>query len=240
MTTSWRKILATTARLLVIATMALMIAIGQGTAPAYAKNLKKSGVSITNKKSLSFTNKYWYSGAGRQKMAVKISNVKTKPAAEEGYLTTTFKITFTRKWTPNKAQVNKMGAAAGKNGGTIPTGSFYYLIVDYNTGENLENEAIAEKYGVTIDHGEWKHTGTKTYNGTGGAWVSLAKKTTVTTSVTYPKSYKGLCIGAGTGQVNYSKSGKRQMEKFTNGKITYQRSWWHKKNKASTKFIRVK
>lgn len=134
---------------------------------------------------------YVYAGVGKKKASVKITNYKVVNDKKKGYKKLTFTFNYTRKWTPTAKDVHKILNCDEIQQYQTMGGEYYYGIVDYKTGYDLEQHNDLK---VKVKAGKWKSTGTKKYTDSDGCWVSLPKKSSCKVTVTYPKDYDGLCI----------------------------------------------
>ena len=181
-------------RITIVLVMAVLF-IGFGlAAPVHAASdadMAKAKVKwdLKNNKKLKFKTRWC--ALGVKQHTVKMTGFKITDAGE-GYKQCTFTLTFNRKVRASRKQVNKMQAYYEKN--DTFGGSFYYTVVDYNTGRSLEGENDKD---VTVSDSGWKYSKWKTLKGTGGKWVSYAKKARVKVKIVYPETYKDLAIGVG-------------------------------------------
>ena len=232
--TSKKQTLVTRLLIAFAVVMSLLVA-PLGATPAYAKSLKASGVKFTKVGTVT-KSKLWYAGAGKRNCTYSIKSVKVKNAKKAGYKTATVVFEVKEKENPTNRQIMAMTDHADDDGDVVD-GWIWAFIVDAKTGENLEAESVAKKYGITMKTTGWVYKDWWRHTATDGSWVELPKISRIKYTVTYPKSYKRLCFGIGVGQKRYNDAAMRKFEK---GKVTYTKCWWHKKNKAATHFVRVK
>ena len=139
--------------------------------------------------------------------SVTIKDVKTTKGKKNN------KVTFTVQWDrPNS--LAKTEVARIRDSFTGYGFGYYYSVVDYQTGECLEGE---NAYGVKVKAGKWKESNEKTFSD-GSWWFSYPTKVTVKVTITYPKTYKDLCVVAG-GQGDPDKANQ-----FYDGKITFDKT----------------
>lgn len=224
------------AKLLIALLVAFALLISPlGATEAYAKSLKASGVKFT-KEGRVINSKTWWGGAGLQNCTYTVKSIKIKKAKKAGYKTATIILEIREKWTPNNQQVISM-ANYGDDDGELEDGWIWAFVVDGKTGEYLDNKRGAKKYGITCKTTGWHYLNEWRYTASDGSWVEFPRLKRLKYTITYPKSYKNLCVGIGVGQRKYNESA---MNKFEAGRVTYAKSWWNKYNNGSTHFVRVK
>ncbi|MCM1157591.1 MAG: hypothetical protein NC300_02770 [Bacteroidales bacterium] len=108
-----------------------------------------------------------------------------------------YKVTFTLvyKLPANFSRKEVNGVANAGDVGDVFGTWYFYGAYDYQTGEGLLNKQ--NSCNVKVKPGKWKHSAKETFYGTNGAWYSRYKNSSIKLTITYPKSYKGLCILAG-------------------------------------------
>lgn len=153
-----------------------------------------------------------------------------------------YKVTYTILWTlPTKNQFSNRITDEGSPEINLicdwmyegAGGVQYCTLADAQTGEYLEGK---NHYGVKSKQiGKWKYSGTQKIYGKNGAWFEQAKTVEATFSVTYPKSYKNLCILAGS-----NIPGDSQIKKFGKGKCGFEESGLCGIAKSQCHGIRVK
>ena len=224
------------AKLLIALVVALALLVAPlGTNPAHATSLKAADVTFTQP-GKTFKSKLWYAGAGKHTVTCSVKSVKVKKAKKAGYKIATVVLEVRDKWKPKNRQIKAMVKHLNSDD-SLECGWWWAFVVDGKTGEYLDTKKVADKYGITLktkgwyDYNIWRHTATD------GSWVEIPKVSRIKYTITYPKSYKNLCCGVGVGQKKYNESA---MSKFEDGKVTYQKSWWHKNNKSNTRFVKVK
>lgn len=114
----------------------------------------------------------------------------------------------------------------------------FFSIVDYDTGKSLESgNAMARKRGVSVKKTQnFIYYEGIVYVGTNGRGVTLSPLMTVKLSITYPKSYKGLCLGVWMGP-NKATSADN---KFWKGKALLKSTSYYKKYRSSMHWMRIK
>ena len=216
-------------------------------------DLKKANVKwdLKNNKTIKFKTKW--SILGVKKHTVKMTKFKVKNAKKKGYKECTFTLTFNKKISPTKSQVNDMyWLVDGSNGGSNAPfgGEVYFTVVDYKTGKSLEGK---NNKGVKVTS-SWKYTKFDKKYSKDGFWIEYPKKTTVKVKITYPKKYKNLAIGVGgyTDAPKYvteisggSASGyvsSLNLKAFWSGKKAFSKETklYSKKDKNFAHFMRVK
>lgn len=185
---------------------------------------------LANKKTLTY--KTNYSGLGMTKQKLKMSGFKIKNSTKKGYKELSFTLNFTRKWKITKKQIHKIGKSFKKPNSPVG-GDIFYTIVDYNSGKNLE---LKNNRKVKVNAGKWKYSNAKTYSDKDGCWIRISNAN-VKIKITYPKSYKNLCIGAG-GNTKLKKS--KNDIKFWNRKATFANTtYYSKKDSSVAHFMRI-
>lgn len=228
---------------LAAAVLAIAVAAGCVFAPGQALQVKAAskaymkGASVKwdLKKNKTLTYKTKYAGIGMRKQKVKMSDYQIKNAKKKGYKELTFTLNFTTKWNMTAKQVHSIvNSREFRKAGGVVSGGFYYAVVDYDTGKSLEGK---NKQKVTVEKvGDWKYSNEKTYRDKDGCWVRMSNAK-VKIKVTYPKNYKGLCIGAG-GHTTLKNT--KNDTKFWKGTVVFGKSsYYSKKDKSVAHFMRV-
>lgn len=202
----------------------------QTTSAASKPVMKKVNVKWDLKNNKTVTYKTKYSGIGMIKQKAKISNLKIKNSkTKEGFKECTFTVKFTRKWKMSDSQIHKIADSG------VVAGDVGCYFIDYNSGKNL---TTSNKYDVTVEVvKDWTYSKTTKYSDPHGCWVTLSNPS-IKFKVTYPKDYKGLCIGLGG--MTKLKATKNDT-KFWYGKNTFAKtSYYSKKDKSIAHFMRVK
>lgn len=201
---------------------------------AASKNyMKKMHVSWDLKKGKTVTYKTIYAGIGMRKLKAKIADYKIEDYGKTGYKKLTFTVQFEmgKKFKPKEIHKMCNSKHYKKNHGT---GSRFVHIVDYNTGKNL---TTANSYGVTTRNAGWKTLNIRKEED-GDGCVSNTHKHSVSFTVIYPKSYKGLCIGF-SGSTSLTR--KKNDTRYWNGQAAFGKtSFFSKKDKSIAHFMRVK
>lgn len=204
-----------------------------------SKNMKARGVKFDLKVGKPVTYYCTYKGVGKIRYTATVSKVKVVKN-DDGTKTATITMTHKLKKNLTSKQVNAMHKALVQHGsiGAIEAHKWNHF-VDYNTGKPLE--CLESVRGVTWEKVSNKYVPTKTYRASNGAWFYLSKKVTAQYKITFPKSYKGLCIGMGGGTVAYN-----DMDKYDRGyanaaspKYTYFKTSFFKEGKKNNHFMRV-
>lgn len=116
----------------------------------------------------------------------KITKYEVKDAKKTGYKQANIVVTIDHTNSLTQKQVQKLA----DEGGSL--GDDFLSIVDYNTGENLELKGNSKKVTWNVDV---KILGKKKYKTTEGEYTLY--KNQYTLKITYPKTYKGLCLVVG-------------------------------------------
>lgn len=131
-----------------------------------------------------------YDSTNIKKGKVTLKNLKKTSVGDKYKLTMSFvydlPVDFSKK---EVAGINKLYQEMG-----IAGPSWFFGVYDYQTGENLE---YSNSYKVKVKSGEWKYEYGNKISGSDGSSFQPAKKSTVNVTITYPKTYKDLCIMAG-------------------------------------------
>ena len=183
---------------------------------------------LKNNKMLTFKTRY--AGIGMTKQKVKMTGYKVKNSKKKGYKELSFTLKFTRQWNVTPAQVHKI-----VNSGSTNIGAGHWIaVLDYNTGKDLEMKNNKQK--VTVKSSGFKNSKPKYYKDKHGCAISL-ENATITVKITYPKKYKGLCIGVGG---NTSLGQTKNDIGFWNGKLPFSKtSFYSKKDKSVAHFMRI-
>lgn len=158
-------------------------------------HLKNVNISwdLKQNKTVKYRNIYGPGIAKNDKLT--ITDYKITNAKKAGYKQLKFTILFDRALNFSKKEQEKiMFYADGFEGWAALGGDEYYTLVDYETGECLERK---NPHHVSVKSSKWKNSGKKKFTLDNGYWFSFYKKASCTVTVTYPKSYKNLCIIAG-------------------------------------------
>ncbi len=219
-----KRLAVVLAMVMLLTSFAFALPVNADTQP----DLKKANVKwdLKNNKTLKFKTKW--AGLGVKQHTVKMTNFKVKNSAQPGFKECTFTLTFNRKINPNKKQMKKMLTRLDTYGSF--GGDFYYAVVDYQTGQNLE---VANDKNVTVES-QWKFL-KKTTKKSKAGYIWYTKKNKATVKITYPATYTNLAIGVG------GHSSLKIMDAFWDGEIPYSQAkgLYSAKNKSYAHFMRV-
>ena len=176
---------------------------------------KLSGINWDLELDKNITYQTYYNGIGIKKQKIKITNYSERDSLKPGYKEVFFTIYFDHRCKLTDNEIDKLAAlrTANKNWASCR----YYAIVDYNTGECLENDN--NHYNVKVLSNGWYTVNIKYYTNSQNSkeWTCLTREA-VRIGIRYPKSYNGLCIGAG----GATKSFKEGLASdFFSGKIPF-------------------
>lgn len=224
-----------------IAAFLLMLAIAAGSVfmPAEVQAAQKGYMKSINAKwdlkpNKTITYKSRFSGIGMFKQNAKITNYKVKNSKINGYKELTFTVKFLRTQKMSGQQVHNCLYSKEYDKYKTIGGDACYAIVDYNTGKSLS--VYNNKMDVSVESSKWVYSRKKYFRDSHGCWIS-SSDSTKKVKVTYPKNYKGLCIGlCGSTTVKDSKKNNA----FWNGKATFGKTtYYDKKDKSVAHFMRV-
>lgn len=233
------------AKKVTVAVMATVLAAGLCVSPAladeahaaakkpYMKTLKVKW-DLKKGKKVKITSKW--AGAGKQQATAVVKNLKTTKTKKAGYKKTTVTIEFYQTFKPTKKQVHKMVNNSFFNKYGHFGNTFTYALVDYNSGKNIE---VDETKGVTVKRSDWKYSKSKTYRDNDGCWAYFPPKYTIKLAITYPKSYKGLCLGVAGCNKTVSETPKTD-ERFWYGKTSFGKSTYYTTGKTNSHWMRIK
>lgn len=218
--------------LAVITLLGMLFAPGQAIqTKAATPYMKKVNVSWDLKKNKTITYKTKYAGIGLKKQKIKITGYKIKNSKKKGYKELTFTVKTKVQWKVKPSEVEKI--LKNMEDGEIG-GGFFCAIVDYNTGKCLE---IKNKHKVTVESEGLNYSEPQYYYDRDGEDGIYLNDASAKIKVTYPKNYKGLCIGVGG---RTSVTATKNNTKFWNGKAAFGKtSFYSKKDKAVAHFMRV-
>lgn len=182
-------------------------------------------------KTISFKTRY--AGLGMMKREAKITKYKIKNSKIKGYKELTFTVKFSHIPKLSGQQVHKCAYSREFDKYNTIGGDFCYAILDYNTGKYLTANNNSDVY---IQGGKWITSAKKYYYDSHGCWVR-SYSYTKSVKVTYPKNYKGLCIGiCGNTVLKDTKND----DAFWNGKAAFGKTtFYDKKDKSVAHFMRV-
>lgn len=175
----------------------------------YMGNL--SGINWDLRMDQNITFQSYYSGIGVKNQKVKITNYSERDSSKPGYKEIFFTIYFDARCKLSDTEIDKLAALRVANKDWT---YFYYAIVDYNTGESLENDN--NRYNVKVLSKGWKTVNIKYYKNSKN-WTYLTRQA-VRVGIRYPKNYNGLCIGVGGTTKVYKPS---LSSDFINGEIPF-------------------
>lgn len=225
----WKKLTAVgLAVVIAVGTMFLPVQVEAASKPY----MKTANVKWDLKNNKTITYKTKYAEIGMKSQKAKITGYKIKNSKKKGYKELTFTVKYTCQWNMKPSEVHKMAQVEGAEGAL--GGGNYYAVVDYNTGKDLE---VKNKQKVTVEQiGDWKYSTPKYYYDNDGCWVRLSN-VSVKVKVTYPKTYKGLCIGVG-GRTTVKNT--KNNTKFWEGKVAFKKTTYYStKDKSVAHFMRV-
>lgn len=194
--------------------------------------MKKAYVKWDLKKNKTISYKSKLDQIGTKKSSMKMIKYKIKNSKKKGYKELTY--TIRAYYTPiTTKDVHKMIGYISD----APLTNCYTAVVDYNTGKTL---AKGNKQKVTVKYGGWKipdDSTQKIYRDSDGCMVAQGRYFDINVKVTYPKNYKGLCIGVGG---HTSVNDTKNDTKFWNGKVAFGKTaYYNKKDKSYAHFMRV-
>lgn len=204
-----------------------------------SKNMKARGVKFDLKVGKPVTCYKTYKGVGKIRYTATVSKVKVIKN-DDGTKTATITMTHKLKKNPTSKQVNAFFKTLTQHGSMKAIEApLWDHFVDYKTGKSLECPESVR--GVTWEIVSYKNVPTKTYRASNGARFYLKKKSTLQYKITFPKSYRGLCIGMGCGTVAYNDMNKydRGYANAASPKYTYFKTTLFKNEKKSNHFMRV-
>lgn len=201
---------------------------------AQKAHMKSVNVKWDLKQNKTITYKTRFSGLGMLKQTAKITNYKIKNSKFKGYKELTFTVKFLRISKISGQQIHKcVNSKEFKKYHTIGNDACY-AIVDYNTGKSLS--AYNNGMDVYVESEKWVNSHKKYHYDSHGCWISSCDSTRKI-KITYPKNYKGLCIGiCGNTVLKDSKNDNT----FWNGKTAFgNTTYYDKKDKSVAHFMRV-
>ena len=198
----------------------------------YMKNLKGISWDLkTNGKWFSYQSKY--AGIGMRTQRAKITKWKVRTSATDVKFLT-FRVTIDPQWKVTQSQVHKMTNSSEFKSYNTTGGNCGYWIVDYKTGENLEDDG--NSYSVEVSDTGWHVSKTKKYTDSHGCYVNLRTVYTDVTVSYYPGTV--LAVGVGGSTSLGSTSGDKS---FLNGKAPFGKTTYYSKtNKKVAHFKTVK
>ncbi|MCI9260941.1 hypothetical protein [uncultured Adlercreutzia sp.] len=194
--------------------------------------MAKLKLKWTLKKNKKFTITEPYAGVGAKKSNVLMKNYKVRNAKNKpGYKTVSFDVVKTLAWTPTKKQVHKMMDTNYYVDTKSVGGGVYIAVVDRTTGRSLAVSNNKQK--VEVRSTTWKTSSPTKWITDEDKCHSLAldRKMKIHVAITYPASYKGLCIGIG----GYNKKAETKADKqFWQGKVAFSKTSFYKNAKTKS------
>lgn len=176
------------------------------TVTAATPDMKKVNIRWDLKKNKTVKYKTTYIGFPKdvwKNGTLTIKDYKVKNAKKSGYKQLTFRVDFNRPASFSQKELKKIGK--GLFEAEWPDdigGNEYVTLVDYETGVCLEHK---NTYKVTTKFSKWNYSGTKkTFQVGYGGSIWTMPKGSIKVTVTYPNTYKNLCIVAGGYSQHYS------------------------------------
>ena len=201
------------------------------TEAGYMKNMK--GLKWDLKKGKKFKTKLRIAGIGLRPYTVEMTKYKLTKENSSGFRTLTYTLRFTPKWKPTKAQVHKIVNSDWAVDEDEYEGYCYNLQPDYYTGYDLE---FWDSSPVVINLGNWIESEKKYYFGTkSGEWY-YTNVLTQTTTISFPASYKGLCIVIGTSHIMSSTA---EDEAYLDGDLVFGATSFYRFSRSSFHAMRV-
>lgn len=194
--------------------------------------MKKMNVTWDLKKDKLFTYRNCYGGIGLQDEYAKIIKFKKKSVGDEYKIT--MKIRFECIRTLNEMSKKKRDKFLRFSDGDGFLGDYNVVIADYKTGKCLY---VKNKFGVKADC-DYEDYKEKTFYSSDYDYSETVVNSYAYVTITYPKSYKNLCIGIGG-----SSSFEATMadEDYYNGEGSFKKTSFNcKKDKGVMHFMRVK
>lgn len=179
---------------------------------------------------------------------IQIKNLKKANAKKKGYK----KITFIFECHGENIKLSNEEIVDLCQSPAVDVGEIsdkYVAIIDYASGMSLDTK---NKYQVTVKSSSWKTTyypkqHSQYYEGEKLGqdwWWRCIKMSKIKVTITYPKSYKNLCIGIGETVLiqNYMSDFKESKndKAFWKGKTSFAKTDMYKKWKKYAHFMRIK
>ena len=197
--------------------------------------MKKIGVKFDLKKNKEVKSKEKVVGVGNKNLKITVKNYKTAKL-KNGKKKTTFTVVYDRSFKPTKKQVHKMNRSYD---GTL-FGGFWVDVVDYSTGSF--DESVMDELGVSVKLSKWKYSKNKKFKDGDGCWVKYPLRAQVKVTITYPASYKGLCLGVGANSY-FNPEGStayKVNQAHFEGKRPFGKTYMYKKGKTNSHWMRIK
>lgn len=197
--------------------------------------MKKIGVKFDLKKNKAVKSKEKVVGVGNKNLKITVKNYRTAKL-KNGKKKTTFTVVYDRSFKPTKKQVHKMNRSYD---GTL-FGGFWVDVVDYSTG--CLDESVMDELGVSVKLSKWKYSKNKKFKDGDGCWVKYPLRAQVKVTITYPASYKGLCLGVGANSY-FNPEGStayKVNQAHFEGKRPFGKTYMYKKGKTNSHWMRIK
>lgn len=195
--------------------------------------MKKMNVSWDLKPKKQITYKNCYAGLGLRKEYAKIVSYKKKSSGSKYKVTMKVKFECI-KTVENMSQRDRDRFLEYDDGEGL-LGDYNVVVADYKTGKCLY---ASNPYGVKANC-SYRTIREKTFYSSDWEYEETLVDSYATVTVTYPKSYKNLCIGVGGSTSCYGAT--YADEDYYDGYGTFKRtSFYSKKDKGVMHFMRVK
>lgn len=208
--------------------------IGLGALASYA-NLKAAGLKFDLKANKDAYFTQYLRGVKDSKFAVKVTTPKITNVSGNRK-----KATFTVSLSLQGFSVEQRDAVfkalrKGYSADQIFGGQFWGL-VDYTTGKSLLAKDNARNVVATRTE---TFTNTKRYAASDGKAFSMVTARKVKFTVTYPASYKGICLAVGGLTYPFASRNTTSKNYWSSTKTTYYQTQYFKKNQTNTHFMRI-
>lgn len=221
--------------------VAVALSVGLAASPvwgdeAYAatgKSMKSLKVKWDLKKGKKVTLTAAWDSVGRQRVSAVVKDLKLGRASRAGYRKVTFTVEFTHQFTPSKSQTHKIAHSTtcdDENFAGLPT----FALVDYDTGCELFRY---NNRNVSVKITPWKFSKSKVYRDDHGCWIAFARKYSAKATVTFPKKYKGLCLGVIS---NNKRTETKWDDAFWNSYEPFSKTTYYKSGKANSHWMRIR
>ena len=226
---------------LIMLLVILLLPFTAQTALASSPYMKKASVSWDLKKNKTITVHTRYAGLKTyNNISATMTKYKVTKAQKKGYKKLTFTIVFTHK--QNEFTCQDLHSIVNSDyayyTGDI-LGNVWVSVLDYKTGKCLEANTSKK---IKVKQSDFKYSEEDLYylnEDDPEECICLPKKISVTTTVTYPASYKNLCIGLGG--IVYPYDVEYEPTEFWQGKMTLGKTcFMSKKDKMVAHFMRVR